>query len=58
MTREFHLAQANLELLRSEGPSPEAFTLRRAFPSPGLSPSTPPEVDAELCGGGPRGETR
>jgi hypothetical protein len=48
------MAVENPELLRSEGPSPEAFTFRRPFPAPGQAQATPPEVDAESCGGAAR----
>ena len=48
------MAVERLELLRSRGPGPEAFTFRRPFPAPGQTQATPPEVDAEFCGGAAR----
>jgi hypothetical protein len=48
------MAVEKLELLRSRGPSPEAFTFRRPFPAPGQAQATPPEADAEFCGGAAR----
>jgi uncharacterized protein DUF3291 len=44
-------ARAKLALLAASGPTPGAFTFREPFPAPGAAPSTPPEVDAEFCGG-------
>jgi len=41
-------AVGRLELLRSRGPGPEAFTFRAAFPAPGAGSA--PVVDAgEAC---------
>jgi hypothetical protein len=41
-------ASGRLELLRSRGPGPEAFTFRAAFPAPGADGA--PVVDAgEAC---------
>ena len=42
-------AIAKLEVLRSQGPSPEAFTFRRAFPPPDAAPSQPPVTFGDEC---------
>lgn len=44
-------AKAKLEQLRAQGPSPDAFTFRKAFPPPGADAIDAPEVDAEFCRG-------
>jgi hypothetical protein len=41
--------KAKLDELRRLGPTPSAFTFRKAFPAPGAAPSPAPEVDAEFC---------
>lgn len=41
-------AKVRLDLLRTVGPSPEAFTFRSPFPPPGESRAIAPELDA--CG--------
>lgn len=42
-------AIAKLELLRSRGPSAEAFSFRSAFPPPDASPSAPPIGFGDEC---------
>jgi hypothetical protein len=43
-------AKTRLQMLEERGPSPNAFTFREPFPSPGTRPEGFPEVDAEFCG--------
>ena len=43
-------AQARFEMLKSRGPTHDAFTFRHPFPPPGRQTVRLPEVDAELCG--------
>jgi hypothetical protein len=80
MTREFHLAQANVARMRAplEDPLMEGFrfsaygsslvlwwlpagrlpsvgmAVEKLEPAPGEAQATPPEVDAEFCGGAAR----
>jgi hypothetical protein len=42
-------AKARFATLAERGPSPEAFTFRKAFPAPGEESVHAPEVDAEFC---------
>jgi hypothetical protein len=42
-------AKAKLEELAAHGPTPSAFTFRRAFPRPGDTSLVVPETDAEFC---------
>jgi len=42
-------AIAKLEILRSKGPTPEAFTFRKAFPPPGAVRSQPPVAFGDEC---------
>lgn len=44
-------AKTKLQMLKDQGPSPLAFTMRRPFPPPGMPPTPFPEVGAEFCGG-------
>lgn len=44
-------AKGKLEELRLHGPTPAAFTFRKAFPPPGSAAVHVPEVDAEFCAG-------
>jgi hypothetical protein len=44
-------AKRKLEQLRSQGPTADAFTFRKAFPPPGAATIDAPEVDAEFCRG-------
>jgi hypothetical protein len=45
-------AEARLDLLRADGPSPEAFTFRRHFPPPGAVSVVAEADDRELCPAG------
>jgi hypothetical protein len=40
---------AKLEILRTKGPTPEAFTFRRAFPPPDAPLSRPPAIFGDEC---------
>jgi Domain of unknown function (DUF3291) len=42
-------AIAKLEMLRSKGPTPEAFTFRKAFPPPDAAHSQPPVTFGDEC---------
>jgi hypothetical protein len=42
-------AIAKLELLRSKGPTAEAFNFRRAFPPPDAAPAAPPVSFDDTC---------
>ena len=42
-------AIARLELLRTKGPTPEAFTFRRSFPPPGSAQNESPVVFGDSC---------
>ncbi len=42
-------AMAKLERLRAHGPTPEAFTFRRAFPAPDAAPGQPSWSVGEEC---------
>jgi hypothetical protein len=42
-------AIAKLEVLRSKGPTAEAFTFRQAFPAPNAAPSQPPVTFGDEC---------
>ena len=42
-------AKARLEILRSKGPTPEAFTFRQAFPAPDADPARPPVAFGDEC---------
>jgi len=42
-------AIAKLEVLRSKGPTPEAFTFRKAFPPPDAAHSQPPFTIGDKC---------
>lgn len=42
-------AEERLALLRSAGPSPEAFTFRRHYTPPSQAPAAPVDDDRELC---------
>jgi hypothetical protein len=43
--------KARLEELRTQGPSPAAFTFRKPFPPPDAQAIVVPETDAEFCRG-------
>jgi hypothetical protein len=40
---------AKLEILRAKGPTPEAFTFRKAFPPPDAGLSLPPAIFGDEC---------
>jgi hypothetical protein len=40
---------AKLEILRTQGPTPEAFTFRKAFPPPDAALSQPPTIFGDEC---------
>lgn len=42
-------AKHRLELLKANGPTPEAFTFRQPFPPPGQRSIDIPKADAEFC---------
>jgi len=42
-------AIAKLEVLRSKGPSAEAFTFRQAFPPPDAAPTSRPATFGDIC---------
>jgi len=42
-------AKARLAILKSHGPTANAFTFRAAFPPPGGRLLAPPNIDAEFC---------
>ena len=42
-------AKARLAILKSHGPTADAFTFRAAFPQPGGRLLPPPNIDAEFC---------
>jgi hypothetical protein len=42
-------AIAKLEVLRTKGPTAEAFTFRRAFPAPDSDPAQPPVAFGDEC---------
>jgi hypothetical protein len=42
-------AIARLEILRTKGPTPEAFTFRKAFPPPDAVLSQPPAIFGDEC---------
>lgn len=42
-------AISKLEMLRSKGPTPEAFTFRKAFPPPDAARSQPPVTFGDEC---------
>jgi hypothetical protein len=46
-------AIAKLERLRADGPTPEAFTFRRAFPAPDAGPAQQPWSVGGECPAGP-----
>lgn len=46
---DIHEAIAKLELLKSKGPTPEAFTFRHAFPSPDVRQSLSPFTLGDEC---------
>jgi len=49
-------AKARFALLAERGPSALAFTFRQAFPPPGADAHEVPEVEAEFCASGERGQ--
>jgi Domain of unknown function (DUF3291) len=42
-------AKARLAILKSHGPTAEAFTFRAPFPPPGQQRLPPPDIDAAFC---------